>query len=225
MSTIYKAKAYEPFPVKAVALKVATPSLTLMPHDALREGRILKECQHERVIPLLSSFYHQHKLILVFPFLRHDLENLLRTNKLTSKQTTLTFNGLFGALQYIHSLGIIHRDVKPSNILLESLDGPVYLADFGIAWSPTQAEGEKRQHKLTDVGTGCYRPPELLFGDTAYDCSLDIWAAGCVVAEMTKKGHYPVLDSGDLGSELALIKSMFTTLGTPTDETWPVSPQ
>ena len=48
-----------------------------------------------------------------------------------------------------------------------------------------------------------------------------MWAAGCVVAEMVKKAHYPIFDSGPLGSELSLIKSMFTTLGTPNDTTWP----
>lgn len=160
---------------------------------------------------------------MVFPFLRQDLENLLRTGTLSSKQASLVFEGMFEALAHVHSLGIIHRDVKPSNILLKSMDGPVYLADFGIAWSPRDQDSEKPCSKITDVGTTCYRPPELLFGCRAYDMSLDMWAAGCVVGELVREGHYPIFDGGPLGSELGLIKSMFTTLGTPTDETWPVS--
>ena len=160
---------------------------------------------------------------MVFRFLRQDLENLLRTDNLTNTQNKMIFKGLFAALAHIHSLGIIHRDVKPSNILLESMEGPVYLADFGIAWSPDDKESEPADDKITDVGTTCYRPPELLFGCRTYDGSLDMWATGCVVAEMVRKGHYPIFDAGPLGSELGLIKSMFITLGTPNDETWPVS--
>jgi cyclin-dependent kinase len=158
---------------------------------------------------------------MVFPFLRQDLENLLRTDTLTSRQSKIVFDALFEALDHIHSLGIIHRDVKPSNILLRSMDGPAYLIDFGIAWSPENIDSEAADEKITDVGTTCYRPPELLFGCRTYDTSLDMWAAGCVVGEMVKRGHNPLFDSGPLGSELSLIRSMFTTLGTPTDETWP----
>jgi cyclin-dependent kinase len=118
---------------------------------------------------------------------------------------------------------MIHRDIKPSNILLQSMDGPVYLIDFGIAWSPDDRDSEPAHSKLTDIGTTCYRPPEILFGNRAYDTSLDMWAAGCVTAEMVRKDHKPLFDAGDLGSELSLIKSMFTTLGTPNEGSWPSS--
>lgn len=84
---------------------------------------------------------------------------------------------------------------------------------------PGDAASEPPNRKIIDVGTTCYRPPELIFGNTAYDCSLDLWAAGCVVAEcLTGK---TLFDAGALRSELALIQSIFRTLGTPNDETWP----
>ena len=101
------------------------------------------------------------------------------------------------------------------------MDGPAYLADFGIAWSPADHESEAADKKITDVGTTSYRPPELLFGCRTYDSTLDIWAAGCVLAEMLRQPHLPLFDAGPLGSELGLIKSMFETLGTPNDGTWP----
>jgi len=134
-------------------------------------------------------------------------------------------HNLFSALTHIHAQGIIHRDIKPSNILLSSPSGPAYLADFGIAWSPhDHSSSEPADQKITDVGTTCYRPPELLFGDKAYGTGLDMWAAGCVVAEATSVLPSPgsaLFDAGDLGSELALIQSMFTSLGTPKLDTWP----
>ena len=84
---------------------------------------------------------------------------------------------------------------------------------------PGDAASEPPSKKITDVGTTCYRPPELLFGHTAYDSSLDLWAAGCVVAECITR--MTLFDAGALGSELALIQSIFKTLGTPNDDTWP----
>ena len=82
---------------------------------------------------------------------------------------------------------------------------------------------EPEDQKITDVGTTAYRPPELLFGHKAYGFPLDMWAAGCVVAEVVAGRPHPNLfDSGPLGSDLALIQSHFKRLGTPTDETWPV---
>ena len=74
-----------------------------------------------------------------------------------------------------------------------------------------------------DVGTTSYRPPELLFGKQWYDSSLDMWAAGCVAAQVVSLGSQTLFDSGDLGSDLALIKSIFSTLGTPDLKIWPVS--
>ncbi|KAJ4525079.1 mitogen-activated protein kinase [Exophiala dermatitidis] len=223
MSTVFKAEAKDTTaPVRIVALKVTYPAMMTPPHNSEREARLLVEARHENVVPLLETVHESRgRLILVFPFLRQDLENLLGSGRLDKRQASMVFQGLFRALEHIHALGIIHRDVKPSNILLKSMDGPVYLADFGIAWSPDDEDSEPADSKITDVGTTCYRPPELLFGHRYYDTSLDIWAAGCVVAEMIRNGHEPIFDAGPLGSELGLIKSMFTTLGTPDDESWP----
>ena len=194
------------------------------PHNSEREARLLTQAKHEYVLPLIEAIREPGGVfVLVFPFLTQDLENLLRSGRVDKAQTQMVFLGLFQALTHIHSLGIIHRDVKPSNILLKTMNGPVYLADFGIAWSPQDRDSEPRDSKITDVGTTCYRPPELMFGHRAYDTSLDMWAAGCVVAELLREGHHPLFDAGPLGSELSLIKSIFSTLGTPNEDSWPVS--
>lgn len=154
--------------------------------------------------------------------MQYDLDVRMQQQTFSSTEAKACLRDLFTALAHLHSLGIIHRDVKPSNILLKSASGPAYLADFGIAWSPTDPASEPADKKITDVGTTSYRPPELLFGNTTYGCSLDLWAAGCVIAEVVSPSHEPLFDSGELGSDLALLHSVFKSLGTPNLQIWPV---
>lgn len=149
------------------------------------------------------------------------LSTLLHHNSLTPSSRRTILHDLFSGLAHVHSLGMIHRDIKPANILLSTPAGPAYIADFGIAWSPTDPASESAAEKILDVGTTCYRPPELLFGHQAYGPKLDIWAAGCVAAQIISLNSVTLFDAGDLGSELALIRSIFETLGTPDLEVWP----
>jgi serine/threonine protein kinase len=193
------------------------------PHDSKREAKIMALAASDHVLPLLEAFREAGShFVLVLPFMRHDLNDLLHSKKLSVLQTKSCLKDLFSALAYIHGQGIIHRDIKPSNILLKSLDGPAYLSDFGIAWAPNVPDSDPADSKITDVGTTCYRPPELLFGNTRYDCSLDLWAAGCTIAEALDPNHATLFDSGELGSDLALIQSVFKKLGTPNLDVWPV---
>ena len=192
------------------------------PHNSQREARILRSAATSTIIPLLSTLtIAGGHFLLTFPFMPYEFSSFLHKSVLSPAQVAKHLRSLLQALAHIHSLSIIHRDVKPSNLLLASPDGPAYLADFGIAWQRGDADSEPPDDKITDVGTTCYRPPELLFGNSSYNEKLDMWAAGCVVAEAVNKGK-SLFDAGDLGSELALIKSIFTNLGTPNDTTWPV---
>jgi serine/threonine protein kinase len=219
-----------------MALKATNLSATKPPHDAAREARIILRAASPHVMPLLEHFYDGlGHLVLVMPFTPFTLEQLLGdedTRRLqVPKDTTYivpmalkrALRDLFRALAYIHPLGIIHRDIKPSNILLSSPTGPAYLADFGIAWCASDGASEPAATKISDVGTTCYRAPEVLFGDTRYSEKLDMWAAGCVVAETLLGGSRTLFEGGSVGSELTLIMSIFESLGTPNEQNWPVS--
>lgn len=230
-SVIYKAPALEddsyfpaetPSKTRIVALKVTTPSVMEPPHDSKREAIILRLAASDNVIPLLDTFHEDGShFVLVFPYMRHELGVLLENKKISKVQGKTYLKDMLSGLSYIHARGIIHRDIKPSNILLKSMDGPAYLSDFGISWAPNTVGSEPADKKITDVGTTCYRPPELLFGNKKYGCSLDLWAAGCTVAEVLDPTHQTLFDSGELGSDLALIQSMFKKLGTPNLRVWP----
>lgn len=219
-SSIYKSKEVDG---TAVAVKVTTPHMMTAPHDAYREARLLREAHHSRVMPLLKTFSGDGGIfVLVFPFMRYNFEQLLRRDMVTAAQTKSILRDMFAALSHLHELGIIHRDIKPSNILMDSPSGPAYLSDFGVSWKEGDAGSEASTLKITDVGTTCYRAPEILFGHKAYGTGLDIWAAGCVVAEAIAVGHRQLFDSGPVGSDLSLIFSIFKLLGTPDEQSWPV---
>lgn len=219
-SDIYHAK--DPKSSQTVALKVTTPAMMTAPHDSIREARILTASKGPNIISLLEAFQQHDRFVLVFPFMSYDLASLLRHSQLPEASKRSVLRDLFTGLAHLHSLGIIHRDIKPSNILLPTLRGPAYIADFGTAWSASDDGSESASTKHLEVGTTSYRPPELLFGKQDYGSKLDMWAAGCVAAQVLGLGGATLFDSGDLGSELALIKSIFETLGTPDLEVWPV---
>ncbi|KAK8437376.1 negative regulator of the PHO system [Phyllosticta citricarpa] len=207
-----------------VALKLTTPAMMNAPHDSEREARIMLKAKSEEknILPLLETFaLSGGRFVLVFEYMAWDLDQLLQQQISSRVQIKSIIKDLFSALDHIHSLGILHRDVKPSNILLRSPSGPAFLADFGIAWLGGDKASEPADQKITDVGTTHYRAPELLFGNHRYGPSLDVWAAGCVVAEAACLDGKSLFDSGELGSDLALIQSHFKTLGTPNLEVWP----
>ncbi|MCJ1310279.1 hypothetical protein MMC25_003941 [Agyrium rufum] len=215
-----------------LALKLTILSHCQPPHNAQREARILAQLTASSapcIIPLLAKQNLHQNLLLVMPYMPLTLEEALAQNILDQSTLRIHLRSLFSALEYIHSQDIIHRDIKPSNILLSaatsSVDAKTYLSDFGIAWMRGDRDSEPVDSKITDVGTTAYRPPELLFGFKAYGAEIDLWAAGCVVAECVRnddeRRKETLFNPGPLGSELGLIKSIFETLGTPNEARWP----
>jgi cyclin-dependent kinase len=215
----------EVYTTDVVALKVITETRNVEPHNPAREVRILQQLSHPSIVKLIEIFRHEGRLVMVFPYMPLTIVKLIASNELNLNAIRSHFEDLFSALEYLHEQGIIHRDIKPSNLLLASASGPAYLADFGTTWHPTfSLPDEPASHKVLEVGTGSYRAPETLFGNRCYGTSLDIWAAGTMLAECLRtppKSLFESRDTSEDGNQLGLILSIFKTLGTPTKHTWP----
>jgi len=148
---------------------------------ALREVRMLKRLRHEHLINLIEVFRRRRKLYLVFEYVDHTILEELEESPSGLDEDTARRHvfQVLRAINFCHQNNIIHRDVKPENILVSKL-GVVKLCDFGFA-RMMAGSGEI----YTDyVATRWYRAPELLVGDPAYGKEVDIWAIGCLYAEM-----------------------------------------
>lgn len=209
-----------------LALKVTPFCGVSPPHDPFREARILAQIPpHSNILPILDKFNIPDNFVLLTPHYPFHLAGSLEKGVINDESGLSIMRDVFCGLAHIHALDIIHRDIKPSNILLKSATGGAVIADFGIAWKEGDPSSEKSEEKISDIGTTCYRAPELLFGYHSYGPSADMWAAGCVFAEVMDVEHRPLFEAGDLGSELRLLSDMFQKIGTPTTESWPVSAQ
>ncbi|KAJ8127527.1 hypothetical protein O1611_g6111 [Lasiodiplodia mahajangana] len=215
----------EVYKSETVALKVIVQTRNIEPHDPFREAKIIKLLK-KPCIPLLDTFRdREQRFVLAFPYMPFSLESLIARGPISRSRIIKHFRDLFTALQSLHSQGIIHRDIKPSAILLETPDGPAYLSDFGTAWHPELSiYTEPADQKILDIGTGSYRSPEALFGDKSYGTAVDMWAAGAMLAECSRTPPKPLFESRPAhedGNQLGLILSIFKNIGSPTRESWP----
>lgn len=211
---------------KTVALKVIRQISNIEPHNPGLEIKILSSLSHPSVIKLIKSFRNSEScLVMVFPYHPLTLCDLFSNQAIPKNAARSIFKDIFSGLKYLHEGGIIHRDIKPSNILLATSTGPAILCDFGTSWHPVLSSPfEQPTRKYLEVGSTAYRAPETLFGNRAYDTSLDLWVCGTVLAESLRNPPKPLFQSREAhedGNQLGLILSMFKTLGTPTKESWP----
>ncbi|XP_066925419.1 cyclin-dependent kinase-like 4 [Clytia hemisphaerica] len=148
---------------------------------AMREIRMLKQLKHHNLVNLLEVFRRKRKLHLVFEYCDHTVLNELEDhpNGVGENQIKRIVYQVLSAVEFCHKHNCIHRDVKPENILVTKT-GIVKLCDFGFARLLTGPTDEYTDY----VATRWYRAPELLVGDTQYGPAVDVWAIGCVFAEL-----------------------------------------
>lgn len=153
-----------------------------------REIMFLQELRdHPNIIRLTNVLKAENDrdIYLVFEYMETDLHAVIRANILKDIHKQYIIYQLFKAIKYMHSANVLHRDMKPSNLLLNS-DCFLKVADFGLARSIASLENETVENPvLTDyVATRWYRAPEILLGSTKYTKGVDIWSVGCILGEL-----------------------------------------
>ncbi|KAG0586055.1 hypothetical protein M758_2G104400 [Ceratodon purpureus] len=186
-----------------------------VPSTAIREISLLKEMHHGNIVRLQDVVHSEKRLYLVFEYLDLDLKKHMDTCPDLAKDPRLIKTFLYQILRgiaYCHSHRVLHRDLKPQNLLIDRRTNALKLADFGLA----RAFGIPVRTFTHEVVTLWYRAPEILLGSCHYSTPVDVWSVGCIFAEMvTQRPLFP----GD--SEIDELFRIFRLLGTPTEETWP----
>lgn len=184
-----------------------------IPVTALREAALLKSLNHPNIISVKEIICVKGALTIVTEYLNYDLRKYLsfsRTGLPPDLLKSYAFQLLCG-ICYIHSNRMMHRDMKPQNLLINK-SGFLKICDFGLA-RLFSLHDRRYTH---EVVTLWYRPPELLLGAHDYDISIDVWGVGCIIAEMI---HGKVLFDGD--SEIDQLYKIFRIKGTPDVMSWP----
>jgi serine/threonine protein kinase/Tol biopolymer transport system component len=184
MATVYLAEDLKHH--RKVAIKVLRPELSasLFAERFLREIEITANLNHPHILPLLDSGEADGSLYYVMPLVEGESlrDRLNREKQLPINDAVKIASEVADALYYAHGHNVIHRDVKPENILLEA--GHAVVADFGIARAITEAGGGHFTETGISFGTPAYMSPEQASGEHKVDGRSDIYALGCVLFEM-----------------------------------------
>uniref|UniRef100_A0A0N5AAY7 non-specific serine/threonine protein kinase n=1 Tax=Syphacia muris TaxID=451379 RepID=A0A0N5AAY7_9BILA len=178
---------------------------------SLREVKSLKRLNHPNIIKLREVIRENDVLYFVFEYMQENLYELMKDRDRCFPENVIRniiYQVLVG-LAYMHKNGFFHRDMKPENIMCNGTE-LVKIADFGLA-----REIRSRPPYTDYVSTRWYRAPEILLRSTSYNSPIDIWALGCIMAEL-----YLLRPLFPGTSELDQIFKILTVLGTPNKDDW-----
>ncbi|XP_029612352.1 cyclin-dependent kinase 15 [Salmo trutta] len=185
-----------------------------VPFTAIREASLLKGLKHANIVLLHDIIHTKEALTFVFEYVQTDLAEYMKQHPggLHSYNVRIFMFQLLRGLSYIHGRRILHRDLKPQNLLISYL-GELKLADFGLA----RSKSIPCQTYSSEVVTLWYRPPDVLLGSTDYSTALDIWGAGCIFIEMLQ--GTPAFPG--VAGVFEQLQKIWAVVGVPTEETWP----
>ncbi|KAL7886854.1 hypothetical protein AOLI_G00045750 [Acnodon oligacanthus] len=185
--TVFKAKNRETHEIVALKRVRLDDDDEGVPSSALREICLLKELKHKNIVRLHDVLHSDKKLTLVFEYCDQDLKKYFDScnGDLDPEIVKSFMYQLLKGLAFCHSRNVLHRDLKPQNLLINR-NGELKLADFGLA----RAFGIPVRCYSAEVVTLWYRPPDVLFGAKLYSTSIDMWSAGCIFAELANAGMF-----------------------------------
>lgn len=199
---------------KVLALKKLFLQDNTLSAAELREVNGMTKCRHENIVQLKEVVVGKSlsSIFLVMEYCEHDLGSLLDNveGPITEPQVKCIILQVLKGLNYLHSKFIIHRDLKPSNILLNDY-GCVKIADFGLA----RFYNVPVDLMTPQVVTLWYRAPEVILQSTKYSTAIDMWAIGCILAELLDKK--PLLPGK---SEIEQMNLIIDLLGNPSENIW-----
>ena len=170
---------------RPVAIKVLHPELgaAIGADRFLREIQVVARLRHPHIVPLYDSGGAANRLYYVMPYVKGESmrERLRRDGQFQAADAERIIREIADALDYAHSEGVVHRDIKPDNIILD--DRHAMVTDFGIARALSESGATLTQSGLA-VGTPAYMSPEQITGENTIDGRSDIYSLGCVLFEM-----------------------------------------
>lgn len=184
----------------------------------LREMKLLQHFDHPNVIKLLDIINPLNRegfedLYLVFEYMQSDLHRIIYSdNDLTEDHIAFVIYQILCGLKYIHSAKVIHRDLKPGNILINA-NCQVKICDLGLSRGVHVDEDEEDIDLTEYVVTRWYRAPEVMVSAQKYDYAIDVWAVGCILGELFNRE--PLFQGENYVDQLNVI---FSVIGTPSEE-------
>ncbi|KJK76627.1 Serine/threonine-protein kinase [Metarhizium anisopliae BRIP 53293] len=209
-------------------------SYTGISQSAIREMSLCSELRHHNVIRLVETLLEDKCIFMVFEYAEHDLLQIIHHHTQQPRHPippatikSIMFQLLNGC-QYLHTNWVLHRDLKPANIMVTS-GGEVKIGDLGLA-----RRFDKPLHSLFSgdkvVVTIWYRAPELILGSYHYTPAIDLWAVGCIFAELLSlrpifKGEEAKMDSKKtVPFQRNQMQKIVDIMGIPTRSRWPLLP-
>ena len=177
-----------------------------------KEVKSLRKIKHENVEKLLQVFRENEHLYLVFELLGDSLLKTInsRSQPFSNEEVRFIMRQIFAGLSVIHKQGFFHRDMKPDNLLWGE-NNVLKIADFGLA-----REIRSKPPYTEYISTRWYRAPEIILRHPFYNSPVDIWAAGCIMAEL-----YMLKPIFQGTSDTDQLYKICAVLGPPTNESWP----